>query len=129
MGELLEERESGKTNDVLTKTLEAIIPVITDWSKVVFAYEPVWAIGTGKVASPEIAQETHAFIRSYVTKAVSEEVSSKLRIQYGGSVKSSNAATLIAQTDIDGFLVGGASLKPDFLEIINAANAFQHPSS
>jgi len=122
IGELLEERESGKTNDVLRTQLEAIKPAITDWDTVVIAYEPVWAIGTGKVASPKQAQETHCFIRNWVFDNVGAAVAGKLRIQYGGSVKGNNAADLIAQPDIDGFLVGSASIKPEFADIISAAN-------
>ena len=95
---------------------------VQDWSKVVIAYEPVWAIGTGKTASPEIAQETHAYIRSWVSENCGEQVAASVRIQYGGSVNAKNAATLIAQPDIDGFLVGGAALKPDFNDIIKAAS-------
>lgn len=122
IGELLEDREAGTTNQVLATQLNGFKDSVKDWSKVVIAYEPVWAIGTGKTASPEIAQETHAFIRQWFTENVSEEVSQAIRIQYGGSVNAKNANELIAQPDIDGFLVGGASLKPDFLEIIKAAS-------
>ena len=122
IGEKLEERENGTTNQVLATQLSAFKDSVKDWSKVVIAYEPVWAIGTGKSATPEMAQETHAFIRQWLVENVSEEVSQGVRIQYGGSVNGKNADVLIAQPDIDGFLVGGASLKPDFLDIIRAAN-------
>ncbi len=91
-----------------------------DWAKVVVAYEPVWAIGTGKVATPEQAQDVHAAIRAFVAKTVGEQEAALLRIIYGGSVKGSSAAGLIAKPDIDGFLVGGASLTPDFITIIQA---------
>ena len=90
------------------------------WAKIAIAYEPVWAIGTGKVASPAQAQEVHAEIRKWVAENVSPEVAGLLRIQYGGSVKASNAKELAACPDIDGFLIGGASLKPDFIDCWNA---------
>ena len=86
------------------------------------AYEPIWAIGTGKTATPENAEETCQYVRQWITENVGEEISAAVRIQYGGSVNAKNAAELIAQPNIDGFLVGGASLKADFLEIINAAD-------
>ena len=95
---------------------------MTDWSRIVVAYEPIWAIGTGKTATPEIAQEICSFIRQYIKDKVSGEVADALRIQYGGSVNGKNAAILISQPDIDGFLVGGASLKADFNDIISAAS-------
>lgn len=123
IGELLEQREAGTTNDVLKTQLDGFKDVVKDWSTVVIAYEPVWAIGTGKTATPEIAQETHAYIRSWLKDNVSEAVAGSTTIQYGGSVSDKNAADLIAQPDIDGFLVGGASLKPAFADIITAANA------
>ena len=87
---------------------------VKDWGSIVIAYEPVWAIGTGKTASPEIAQEVHEMIRKWVSENVNESVASSIRIIYGGSVNDENAPGLIAQKDIDGFLVGGASLKPAF---------------
>lgn len=86
------------------------------------AYEPVWAIGTGKVASPEQAQETQAYVRSWLRDHISEEVAHKTRIIYGGSVTETNCADLIKQADVDGFLVGGASLKPSFADIIKAVS-------
>ena len=122
IGESLEQREAEQTNDVLKQQLDAIKPHVANWDLVVIAYEPVWAIGTGKTATPEIAQAAHDFIRNWAKENASEEIASQLRIQYGGSVNGKNAADLIAQPDIDGFLVGGASLKPDFLDIISAAN-------
>merc|ERR1712187_443380 len=88
--------------------------------KIVIAYEPVWAIGTGKVATPDQAQEAHAAIRKMLTSAVSEDVAEGVRIIYGGSVTPENCKELIAKADIDGFLVGGASLKPTFTDIITA---------
>jgi triosephosphate isomerase len=125
IGEQLEHREAGHTFDILKTQLEGFVKSVTDWSNIVIAYEPVWAIGTGKTATPEIAQEVCSFIRSYVKEQVSEEIANALRIQYGGSVNGKNAATLIAQPDVDGFLVGGAALKPDFNEIISAANSLE----
>jgi len=119
IGELLEEREAGKTDEVNKRQLGACIPKIKDWSKIVIAYEPVWAIGTGKVATPEQAEETQAAIRAYVKTAVSADVAENLRIQYGGSVTPDNCKDLIAKPNIDGFLVGGASLKPSFMDIIS----------
>lgn len=120
IGELLEEREAGKTMEVNERQLSAIAAAVTDWSKIVIAYEPVWAIGTGKVATPEQAQEVHAALRSWLSTNVSPEVASSTRIIYGGSVKPANSNDLAARADIDGFLVGGASLKPDFVSIIDS---------
>lgn len=124
IGEQLEERESGKTGEVNARQLQACVDKLTegDWGNVVIAYEPVWAIGTGKVATPEMAQETHAEIRAWMASAVSPEVAGAVRILYGGSVNGGNAADLIKEKDIDGFLVGGASLKPEFKDIIEIAN-------
>ena len=119
IGETLAEREAEKTNDVLKTQLDAVKDSITDWGKIVLAYEPVWAIGTGKTATPEIAQDAHAYIRQWLSINVSAEVSAATRIQYGGSANAKNVGTLIAQPDIDGFLVGGASLKPEFIDIVN----------
>jgi len=121
IGEQLSERESGKTDEVNKRQVDAVLDKIKDWKKVVIAYEPVWAIGTGKVATPEQAQDAHAAIRKLIASSVSEEVANAVRIIYGGSVTPENAKDLIAKPDIDGFLVGGASLKPSFTEIIIAA--------
>ncbi len=93
---------------------------MTDWSKVVLAYEPVWAIGTGKVATKEQAQEVHSELRKWLSSNVNEEVANSTRILYGGSVSGANCKDLASQPDIDGFLVGGASLKPEFVAICNA---------
>ncbi len=93
---------------------------LLDPARVVIAYEPVWAIGTGVTASPEQAQETHKAIRDWIAKEVSPSVAAGIRIQYGGSANAKNAPELSAQPDIDGFLVGGASLKPEFAEIVSA---------
>ncbi|KAK9051935.1 hypothetical protein SSX86_028563 [Deinandra increscens subsp. villosa] len=124
IGELLEEREAGKTFDVCFKQLKAYADAVPSWDKIVIAYEPVWAIGTGKVASPEQAQEVHVAVRDWLAKNVSAEVASKTRIIYGGSVNAGNSADLAKKEDIDGFLVGGASLKgSDFATIINSVTA------
>merc|ERR1711988_593054 len=109
-------------NDVNTRQLNAIRELCENWDNIVIAYEPVWAIGTGKTATPEIAQETHAEIRAWLTTNVSADAAAKTRILYGGSVTDANAAELIAMPDIDGFLVGGASLKPAFDVIVSACN-------
>ncbi len=93
-------------------------------TKVIVAYEPVWAIGTGKTATPEMAEETHAYVRSVLVDMFGENTAAQVRIQYGGSMKGANSAELVAQEDIDGGLVGGASLEPEaFAELIkNACN-------
>ncbi|KAK5939338.1 triosephosphate isomerase [Knufia obscura] len=121
-GESLEQREAGSTVDVVVKQLEAVNKVIgkDGWSKVVIAYEPIWAIGTGKVATTEQAQEVHAAIRKWLSESVSSTAAEDTRIIYGGSVSEKNCKDLSTQPDIDGFLVGGASLKPAFVDIVNA---------
>ena len=124
IGELLEERESGKTEEVLkTQICGAFTDIdASDIEKLVVAYEPVWAIGTGKTATPDMAQETHAYIRSVIADLYSTEVAAKVRIQYGGSMKPGNSSELVAQNDIDGGLVGGAALEADsFAELIKNA--------
>jgi len=123
IGEKEEDRESGKTMDVCITQLSAFKDNIEDWSNVVIAYEPVWAIGTGKVATPAIAQETHAHIRTWLAENVGREVGAAVRIIYGGSVNGKNCRELAGQPDIDGFLVGGAALKPEFVDIINSNKA------
>lgn len=123
IGEKLEEREANKTEEVCFTQLKAItdnIKNVADWSRVVLAYEPVWAIGTGKVATPAQAQEIHQKIREWISKNVNADVASSVRILYGGSVTSENCKELATQPDVDGFLVGGASLKAEFINIINA---------
>jgi len=120
IGELLEEREAGKTTEVCFRQLKAIADNVSDWSKVVIAYEPVWAIGTGKTATPEQAQEVHASLRAWLAENVNAEVAASTRILYGGSVGAANCRELAACADIDGSLVGGASLKTDFIQICNA---------
>ncbi|XP_071111793.1 triosephosphate isomerase-like [Haliotis cracherodii] len=123
IGEKLEEREAGKTNEVVFRQTKAIADNVSDWKRVVLAYEPVWAIGTGKTATPDQAQEVHDSLRKWVSENVSPEVAQNVRIQYGGSVNAANCKELGAKPDVDGFLVGGASLKPDFVTIVNATKA------
>jgi len=120
IGEQLSDRESGETLNVIYAQLEAISAHLTaaQWPSVVIAYEPVWAIGTGVVATPQQAQEACQQVRKWVAEKVSDEVATAIRVLYGGSVKGSNCQELIALPDVDGFLVGGASLKPDFINII-----------
>ena len=127
VGEKLEERENGTTEAVVKEqTVGGLKDVsASDMSNVVIAYEPVWAIGTGKTASPEQAQEVHAFIRNLLTELYSVEVSENVTIQYGGSMNDANASELIAQKDIDGGLVGGASLIPEKFTIIAKAGDTQ----
>ncbi|KAJ6820093.1 triosephosphate isomerase, cytosolic-like isoform X1 [Iris pallida] len=121
VGETLEQREAGSTMDVVAAQTKAIADRISDWTNVVVAYEPVWAIGTGKVASPAQAQEVHDNLRKWLHSNVSAAVAESTRIIYGGSVSGANCKELAGQPDVDGFLVGGASLKPEFVDIINAA--------
>jgi triosephosphate isomerase len=115
VGEVLAERESGKTANVLKTQIAAAFAGISAEAAapIVIAYEPVWAIGTGKTATPEIAVDAHKIIRAEVAKLLGAEVAAAIRILYGGSVKADNATSLIGQEEIDGALVGGASLKPD----------------
>lgn len=122
-GESLEQREAGKTIEVVQHQLGAVAKEIKDWSKIVIAYEPIWAIGTGKVATTEQAQEVHAAIREWLGKEVGKDAAENTRIIYGGSVSEKNCNDLAKEKDIDGFLVGGASLKPAFVDIINANKA------
>jgi triosephosphate isomerase (TIM) len=123
VGETLEDREAGAFVKVVIDQLEVVaasIPPSVWADRMVIAYEPVWAIGTGKTASVEQAQAMHAEIRSWLASKVGSDAANQCRIVYGGSVKSSNSAGLAAQSDIDGFLVGGASLKTEFLDIIRS---------
>lgn len=121
VGEKKDERESGVTMKVCASQLEPLKKSLTvaDWANVSIAYEPVWAIGTGLTATPEMAQETHAEIRKWVADNVSADIAKAVRIQYGGSMKGANAKDLLSQPDIDGGLIGGASLEADFFNVIN----------
>jgi triosephosphate isomerase len=124
VGETLTDRKQGRTFNVLANQLTGCLAGLTDQSlaNIVLAYEPVWAIGTGVTATVEQAQEAHAFIRGRLSRQSSPEAAAAIRILYGGSVKPDNARALLEQADIDGALVGGASLKPDsFAQIVNQA--------
>jgi triosephosphate isomerase len=123
IGESLAEREAGTTDAINKSQLEPALPLVTDWDKFVIAYEPVWAIGTGKVATPEQAQETQAAIRAFVKEKMGGDIAAKVRIQYGGSASPDNIDGLAKNPDIDGFLVGGASLKPGFTKMIDHLSA------
>lgn len=125
VGELLEEREAGRTEGVIASQVAGGIADLstTDLLSSVIAYEPVWAIGTGRTATPAQAQEVHSIIRSLVAIASSDDVAEQMRIQYGGSVKPDNAADLLGKQDVDGALVGGASLDAaSFAAIVKAAS-------
>lgn len=124
VGEVLEERENGSYNDVVKSQVEALFTLSPeDFSKVVIAYEPVWAIGTGKTATAEQAQDMHAHIRKVVEEKYGKEIADNTSILYGGSCKPGNAKELFAKPDVDGGLIGGASLKAeDFLGIVEAFN-------
>ena len=122
LGETLSEREAEKTMDVVKRQVDAILNALTpeEAARIVIAYEPVWAIGTGKVATPEQAQEVHAFLRLRIGAVHGKATGEALRILYGGSVNAGNAAALFAEADVDGALVGGASLKADsFLKLVH----------
>ena len=124
IGEKLEERDNGMMLEVLEKQLTRGLRDIAkdDMVRIIIAYEPVWAIGTGRTATPQQAQEAHKFIREFIGHVYDNETSSKIRIQYGGSVKPENIAQLMAQEDVDGALVGGASLDVNsFTEIVQKA--------
>jgi len=124
VGETLAERDAGKEKEVLETQLKGSLAGITaeQMLDTVVAYEPVWAIGTGRNASPEQAQDAHAHVRAVLASLTNAETADKVRIQYGGSVKPANAAVLLGQPDIDGALVGGASMEPrSFAEIVKAA--------
>jgi len=126
VGETLAEREAGSTLKVVQTQLEGCLEGVSKEQAptVIIAYEPVWAIGTGKVATTEQAQEVHAFIRGLLVKLFGELIAQKVRILYGGSMKPANAPDLLAQKDIDGGLIGGASLEPrSFVELVTAAAA------
>jgi triosephosphate isomerase len=124
VGETLEERDGGQIEDVLRRQVEKGIEGLGErrMAETVVAYEPVWAIGTGRTATPDQAEEAHAFIRSVLGEVFSADTAGKVRIQYGGSVKPNNMAELIAKENVDGALVGGASLEPgSFSDIVKAA--------
>lgn len=125
IGETLDQREAGETATVNETQLKAVVGITKpeDWKNIVIAYEPVWAIGTGKVATSTQAQEAQAEVRAYLSRAVSPAIAAATRIIYGGSVTAANCKELATQPDVDGFLVGGASLKPEFVNIINARQA------
>ena len=120
-GEPLESREAGTTNEFVFPQIKAYADVFTkeDWNNVVIAYEPIWAIGTGLTATPEQAQDTHADIRKYLGEIAGADAAENTRILYGGSATAATAPGLSSKADIDGFLVGGASLKPEFADIVN----------
>ncbi|WP_420106852.1 triose-phosphate isomerase [Herbaspirillum huttiense] len=123
VGETLEQREAGQTNEIVGGQLDVVLAALSveEAARIVVAYEPVWAIGTGKTATPEMAQEVHAMLRARLG-AKSAEAAAKVRVLYGGSMKPDNAEQLLAMADIDGGLIGGAALKAtDFLAIIKAA--------
>lgn len=122
VGEVLEERENGSYNDVVRAQVEALFPLTAEeFSKIVIAYEPVWAIGTGKTATAEQAQDMHAHIRKVIEEKYGKEVADNTSILYGGSCKPSNAKELFSKPDVDGGLIGGAALKAgDFMGIIEA---------
>ena len=115
IGETLEEREGNKTEAVLEQQIKGAFADICEckMDQITIAYEPVWAIGTGKTATPEMAEETHAFIRKTIAALYNQEIADAMVIQYGGSMKPENAQALVAQADIDGGLIGGAALKAD----------------
>lgn len=126
IGETLEEREGGKMDDVLTRQVTEGLKGLTEdqFANVAIAYEPVWAIGTGVTATPDQAESAHLFVRGLVRDQFGDAVADGLRIQYGGSAKPDNAAELISQPNVDGFLVGGAALQADsFAAIVNAVSA------
>jgi triosephosphate isomerase (TIM) len=122
VGEMLAEREAGEAESIVKRQLVGGLEGLTvaDMERIIIAYEPVWAIGTGKTATPEQAQEMHGFIRNVVAETHGGEIADKTRILYGGSVKPDNIATLMSQADVDGALVGGASLEAEsFAQIVN----------
>ena len=124
VGELIEERKANKTAEVVTRQMKKGLAGLTPekMSAVTIAYEPVWAIGTGLTATPQQAQEVHALIRKLLAEMYDRKIAGEIRIQYGGSAKPDNAGELMAQEDVDGLLVGGASLKADdFVAIVKAA--------
>jgi triosephosphate isomerase (TIM) len=127
VGEKLEQRDANQTLSVVKSQLDELTDSIQDPNRLVVAYEPVWAIGTGLTATPQQAQEAHAFTRATIAKRFNKNFANRIQIQYGGSVKASNAAELLSQPDVDGALVGGASLKIEEFAAILAAAAKQNP--
>lgn len=122
VGETLAEREAGRTQEVLARQFQRGLAGLTpqEFSRIIIAYEPVWAIGTGRTATPEMAAESHQYLRGLARREFGEDLAGRLRILYGGSVKPDNIGGLMAQAEIDGALVGGASLKLDsFSSIVN----------
>ncbi|QPG73419.1 triosephosphate isomerase [Brettanomyces nanus] len=119
IGETIDEKKAGKTLSVCQRELKAVVQKVKDWSNIVVAYEPIWAIGTGLTAKAEDAEEIHADIRKYLSTVIGKQAES-VRILYGGSANGSNAPTFKGKTNVDGFLVGGASLKPEFADIIKS---------
>ena len=122
-GEELDQRKAGSHFEVVQSQLETVLFDLnsTEWSKIILAYEPVWAIGTGETASPEQAQDIHAFIRGLIASKYDEDLAQDVSILYGGSVKSANASAIFSQPDVDGGLIGGASLNAeDFIAIIQS---------
>lgn len=131
IGELSEDRTEGKSTSVVLAQLQALKDAISDWESVVLCYEPAWAVGTGVSASPAETQEMCAFIRNWVRDNTGTEAASRIPVIYGGSVNESNCKELILQPDIDGFLVGGASIQPQFrniMETTSKAYAEKYPS-
>jgi len=121
VGETLQEREEDKTKEVIERQVKEGLKGLNETSEFVIAYEPVWAIGTGKTATPELAEEVHSFIREILAEMFGKEKADSIRILYGGSVKPENAAGLMSQPNIDGSLVGGASLKAEsFAKIVKS---------
>jgi triosephosphate isomerase len=126
VGETLEQREAGRVAEVIRQQIEGCLSGLSaqEVAGLIGAYEPVWAIGTGKTATPQQAQEVHALIRGIVSQQIGSDAAASLRILYGGSVNPGNSRQLLSQEDIDGALVGGASLKaPDFIEIVRSARS------
>lgn len=121
IGETIDEKKAGITLDVCKRQLKAVSDIVSDWSNIVVAYEPVWAIGTGLAATAEDAQDIHHQIREYLKSTIGAQADS-VRILYGGSANGKNAVDFKDKADVDGFLVGGASLKPEFVDIIKSRN-------
>jgi len=125
IGEMLEERQEGRAGEVLVAQLEYIARKVDKkgWSDIVIAYEPIWAIGTGKTATPDQIQEVHENVRAWVKQEISVAAGNDIRVIYGGSVSEETAKDILKKKDVDGFLIGGASLKPEFVRIIKMKTA------